>query len=81
MALLAILKLVGFATGAALHLYITWLIWKRRLGRGLCRNSRALIIGVSVRATKPDTITAPARVNANSRNSLPVFPGVNAMGA
>ena len=32
MALLAILKLVGFATGAALHLYITWLIWKRRLG-------------------------------------------------
>jgi len=32
MSLLAILKLVGFATGAALHLYITWLIWKRRLG-------------------------------------------------
>jgi signal transduction histidine kinase len=32
MALLAILKLVGFATGAALHIYITWLIWKRRLG-------------------------------------------------
>ena len=27
-----ILKLVGFATGAALHLYIAWLIWKRRLG-------------------------------------------------
>lgn len=32
MSLLAILKLVGFATGAALHVYITWLIWKRRLG-------------------------------------------------
>src|SRR5262245_12272444 len=32
MSLLAILKLVGFATGAALHGYITWLIWKRRLG-------------------------------------------------
>ncbi len=27
-----ILKLVGFATGATLHLYITWLIWNRRLG-------------------------------------------------
>lgn len=27
-----ILKLVGFATGATLHLYITWLMWKRRLG-------------------------------------------------
>ncbi len=32
MSLLEILKLVGFATGAALHLYIAWLIWKRRLG-------------------------------------------------
>ena len=31
MSLLAILRLVGFATGAALHIYITWLIWKRRL--------------------------------------------------
>lgn len=29
-----ILKLVGFATGAALHLYIAWLIWKRRVGSG-----------------------------------------------
>lgn len=27
-----ILKLVGFATGATLHLYIAWLIWNRRLG-------------------------------------------------
>jgi len=27
-----ILKLVGFATGATLHLYIAWLIWSRRLG-------------------------------------------------
>ncbi|MEW6129391.1 MAG: ATP-binding protein [Acidobacteriota bacterium] len=32
MSFLSILKLVGFATGAALHVYITWLIWKRRLG-------------------------------------------------
>jgi signal transduction histidine kinase len=31
---LQILKLVGFATGAALHLYIAWLIWKRRVGSG-----------------------------------------------
>jgi signal transduction histidine kinase len=29
---LEILKLVGFATGAALHLYIAWLIWNRKLG-------------------------------------------------
>jgi signal transduction histidine kinase len=29
---LQILKLVGFATGAVLHLYIAWLVWKRRLG-------------------------------------------------
>jgi signal transduction histidine kinase len=27
-----ILKLVGFATGAMLHLYIAWLIWSHRLG-------------------------------------------------
>ncbi|MEK6410049.1 MAG: ATP-binding protein [Acidobacteriota bacterium] len=27
-----ILKLVGFATGATLHLYIAWLIWNRRFG-------------------------------------------------
>jgi signal transduction histidine kinase len=27
-----ILKLVGFATGATIHLYIAWLIWNRRLG-------------------------------------------------
>ncbi len=32
MSFLSILKLVGFAMGAALHVYITWLIWKRRLG-------------------------------------------------
>jgi signal transduction histidine kinase len=31
---LQILKLVGFATGAALHLYVTWLMWKRRVGSG-----------------------------------------------
>jgi signal transduction histidine kinase len=29
---LEILKLVGFATGAVLHLYIAWMIWSRRLG-------------------------------------------------
>src|SRR4030095_7313353 len=27
-----ILKLVGFATGATLHLYIAWLIWNQKLG-------------------------------------------------
>ncbi|HEX8184117.1 MAG TPA: ATP-binding protein [Blastocatellia bacterium] len=29
-----ILKLVSFVTGAALHLYIAWLMWKRRIGSG-----------------------------------------------
>src|SRR5207253_545253 len=32
------------------------------------RNSREAIIGDSVSATTPDTITAPAKVNANSRS-------------
>jgi signal transduction histidine kinase len=32
MSLIEILKLVGFAMGAALYLYIAWLIWHRRLG-------------------------------------------------
>lgn len=32
MPLIEILKLVGFAMGAALYLYIAWLIWHRRLG-------------------------------------------------
>ena len=31
-------------------------------------------MGESVRATTPDTTTAPARVNANSRKSVPVSP-------
>ena len=39
------------------------------------------IIGVSVSATKPEISTAPASVSANSVNSLPVRPGVNATGA
>jgi signal transduction histidine kinase len=34
MAPFQILKLVGFATGASLHLYIAWLMWKRRIGSG-----------------------------------------------
>jgi signal transduction histidine kinase len=42
---LAILKLVGFATGAALHLYISWLIWNRRMGsrQGLTQPERMFI--------------------------------------
>jgi hypothetical protein len=39
------------------------------------------IIGDSVSATKPDTSTAPARVSANSMNSLPVRPVMKATGA
>jgi hypothetical protein len=39
------------------------------------------IIGDSVSATTPETITAPARVNANSRNREPVSPVRNPIGA
>ena len=53
----------------------------KALGFGLWRSSLLHIIGVSVSATKPDTITAPARVSANSMNSRPVRPGVKASGA
>ena len=44
--------------------------------RSLCpaRSSFAPIIGDSVSATTPDTMTAPASVNANSRKSAPVRP-------
>ena len=52
-----------------------------RFGFGLWRNNKELIMGDRVRATKPDTNTAPAKANANSLNSLPVRPGVNAKGA
>ena len=50
-------------------------------GFGWCFSSLLHIMGVSVRATKPETITAPAKVRANSTNSRPVRPGVNARGA
>jgi hypothetical protein len=39
------------------------------------------IMGVSVSATKPETMTAPASVSANSVNRRPVRPGVKASGA
>jgi hypothetical protein len=35
---------------------------------------REHIIGVRVRATKPEMMTDPARVKANSRKSAPVSP-------
>ena len=37
-------------------------------------------MGVSVSATKPDTITAAATVIANSVNSCPVLPVMNTSG-
>ena len=40
-----------------------------------------VIIGDSVNATTPDTMTAPASVKANSRNSAPVRPEVKPIGA
>ena len=54
-------------------------LMKLRLVWGL--RSLAHIIGDSVSATNPDTITAPASVRANSMNSRPVRPGVKATGA
>ncbi len=48
---------------------------------GSWRSSFEHIIGDSVSATKPDTITAPASVSANSVNSLPVRPLMKATGA
>ncbi len=53
----------------------------KRPGFGSWRSSLLHIIGVKVSATKPETITAPASVSANSTNSRPVRPGVNASGA
>ncbi|MNM93426.1 hypothetical protein D3C81_1058000 [compost metagenome] len=44
-------------------------------------NSSELITGDSVSATMPETITAPAKVKANSRNSVPVSPPIKPMGA
>ncbi|MEN3334622.1 MAG: hypothetical protein V7641_3987 [Blastocatellia bacterium] len=41
-----ILKLVGFATGAMLHLYIAWLIWSRRLGTGQNQSQPARLITI-----------------------------------
>ena len=38
-------------------------------------------MGLRVRATTPDTSTAPARVRANSLNRAPVSPPIKAMGA
>ena len=50
-------------------------------GLGLWRSSSEHSMGVSVRATKPDTTTAPASASANSTNKRPVRPGVKASGA
>src|ERR1044071_7055269 len=41
-----ILKLVGFATGAMLHLYISWLIWGRRLGTSQSQSQPVTLITV-----------------------------------
>ena len=45
MPLIEILKLVGFAMGAALYLYIAWLIWYQRLGsrKALTQTERTFI--------------------------------------
>ncbi len=50
-------------------------------GLALCRSSLEHSIGDSVSAMKPETITVPASVSANSTKSRPVRPGVKASGA
>ena len=45
------------------------------------RKSFEHIIGDSVSAMKPETMTAPASVKANSRNSAPVTPETKPIGA
>ena len=45
------------------------------------RSNLEHIIGDSVRAITPDTITAPASVKANSRNKVPVSPETKPIGA
>ena len=44
-------------------------------------SSRELIMGERVSATTPETITAPARVKANSRKRAPVRPPWRPTGA
>ena len=46
-----------------------------------CLSNLEHIMGDKVRATKPDTITEPAKTKANSANKRPVRPGVKARGA
>jgi signal transduction histidine kinase len=44
--LLELFKLIGFATGAALHLYLAWLFWRQR---GLRSNERTLLwLGLAI---------------------------------
>src|ERR1700759_1721823 len=43
---LQILKLVGFAMGAMLHLYIAWLIWSRRLGTQQSRSQPVRLVTI-----------------------------------
>ncbi len=46
MSLLELFKLIGFATGAALHLYLAWLFWRQR---GLRSNERTLLwLGLAI---------------------------------
>ena len=49
--------------------------------RSSWRSSLLDIIGDSDSATKPETSTAPASVQANSVNSLPVRPVMKPIGA
>ena len=49
--------------------------------RRAASSSLEAIIGDSVSAMMPDTITAPASVKANSRNSAPVRPETKPIGA
>ena len=57
------------------------IVRSNQLGFGLCLRSWLHIIGVNVKATTPETTTAPASARANSTKRRPVRPGVKANGA
>lgn len=65
--------MIELNTWSTLRANQPWLSW--------CLSSTEHIIGDSVSAMMPDTITEPASVKANSRNSAPVRPPRKPIGA
>ena len=57
------------------------MVLSNHVGLLTCFNMIEHIMGVNVKATKPETMTEPANAKANSVKSFPVRPGVKAKGA